>query len=259
MFKKISFEEYQASKCLNQSTLKRILQNPQKWALGYDEVKSTNAMDFGSLCHDLILSPNEIKSKYVFADVDKLDFRKAEHKKIKEDAENANKILITKQDKENAEKLIQDNSYFLDEFLDKSKGDCELSYFGKIDDVEVKARFDYISSDRKHIVDLKFVTDASKNEFAKSVAKFGYYIQAAFYLDLIGAETFTFLAIEKTEPYLIGLYQIDNTSLDFGREKIKKALEIYKNKDFYKENFYFNEDKENIIETITLPSYEFYK
>lgn len=259
MFEKISFKDYQNRKGLNQSSIKRILDNPQKWALGYDEIKMSSSMDFGSLCHDMILSPEEIENKYMFSSFDKLDLRKKEHKIAKDIADFDGKILISQQDKENAERVINSNLYFLQEFINKDKGDCELSYFGDFNGVECKARFDYISSDRKHIVDLKFVQDSSKIGFSNSVAKFGYYIQASFYLDLIGAETFTFLAIEKTEPYMIGLYQIDNVSLDLGRDKIKKALEIYKNRDFYKENFYFDKNKDNIIEIITLPNYEFYK
>lgn len=259
MFSKIGFAEYQAKEALNQSTIKQILKSPQKWALGFAETKTTKEMDFGSLCHDLVLSPNELLKKYIFCGYDKLDLRKKEHKELKDKADKLNKILVTKNDRDKADELYKNNLYFFDNFLDKSKGDCELSYFGEFMGVECKARFDYISKDRKHIVDLKFVAEASKDGFTRAISSFGYYIQAAFYIDLIGAETFTFLAVEKAEPYMIGLYQIDNASLDFGRDRIKKAIEIFKNKDFYKENYYFANDKESIVETVGLPTYEFYK
>lgn len=261
-YEQLSFKDYQNKIGLNQSTIKDILKAPQKWALGAIQKPESKALDFGSLCHDLILSPDEIKNKYLFAEADKLDFRLKEHKELKAKADKQGLILIDKATKDEADKLINNNFFFFDKFLDKEKGDCELSYFGEYKGVMCKARFDYISKDRKSIVDLKFLQSATKDDFSKSVANFGYYMQAAFYLELTGAKEFLFLAVEKTEPYLIGVYQLDTAALDFGKERIEKAIEIYKKKDFYAENFYFenadNGDKD-IVQIVSLPTYEFYK
>lgn len=260
-YKNVSFKEYQQGIGLNQSTIKDILKSPQKWALGAIQKPESKALDFGSLCHDLILSFDEIKQKYLFADVDKLDFRLKEHKELKAKADEQGLILIDKATKSEADKLINNNLFFFDRFIDKRKGYCELSYFGEYKGVMCKARFDFISKNKKTIVDLKFLQSATKDDFSRAVANFGYYIQAAFYLELTGAKEFLFLAIEKTEPYLIGVYKLDTSALDLGRERIEKAIEIYKNKEAYAENFYFdNVDKEkDIVQIVGLPTYEFYK
>lgn len=261
-YEKIGFKDYQQRLGLNQSTIKDILKSPQKWALGISQKTESKALDFGSLCHDLILSPDEIKGKYLFADSDKLDFRLKKDKELKALAEKNDLILIDKLTRNEADNLINSNLFFFDKFLDKDKGDCELSYFGEYKGVMCKARFDYISKDRKSIVDLKFMQSATKGDFSSAVAKYGYYIQAALYLELTGATQFLFLAVEKTEPYLIGVYELDKASLDFGIERINQAIEIYKNKEFYAENYYFddsiNKNKE-VVQMIGLPTYEYYK
>lgn len=260
-YENVSFKEYQQGIGLNQSTIKDILKSPQKWALGAIKKPESKALDFGSLCHDLILSHDDIKQKYLFADADKLDFRLKEHKKLKEKADEQGLILIDKATRNEADKLINNNLFFLNNFIDKRKGDCELSYFGEYQGVMCKARFDFISKNKKTIIDLKFLQSATKDDFSRAVANFGYYIQAAFYLELTGAKEFLFLAIEKTEPYLIGVYKLDTAALDLGRERIAKAIEIYKNKEAYAENFYFdNVDKEkDIVQIVGLPTYEYYK
>lgn len=260
-YENVSFKKYQQRIGLNQSTIKDILKSPQKWALGAIQKPESKALDFGSLCHDLILSFDEIKQKYLFADVDKLDFRLKEHKEIKAKADEQGLILIDKATKSEADKLINNNLFFFDRFIDKRRGDCELSYFGEYKGVMCKARFDFISKNKKTIIDLKFLQSATKDDFSRAVANFGYYIQAAFYLELTGAKEFLFLVIEKTEPYLIGVYKLDTAALDLGRERIEKAIEIYKNKEAYAENFYFdNVDKEkDIVQIVGLPTYEYYK
>lgn len=261
-YENIGFKEYQQRLGLNQSTIKDILKSPQKWALGAIQKPESKALDFGSLCHDLILSPDEIKGKYLFADSDKLDFRLKKDKELKAQADEKGLILIDKLTRSEAEKLINNNFFFFDKFLDKKNGDCELSYFGEYKGVMCKARFDYISKDRKSIADLKFLQSATKDDFSKAVANFGYYIQAAFYLELTGANEFLFLAVEKTEPYLIGVYKLDTAALDLGKERVEKAIEIYKNKEYFAENFYFesvNQVDKDIVQIVNLPTYEYYK
>lgn len=261
MFECLSFKEYQARDGLNQSEIKKILDNPQKWALGYSESPKSEALDFGSLCHDLILSPQELDKKYfITRDIDKLDFRLKEHKNIKSEVEKSDLILIDGNTFKKANDLIFANKGILDSYFDN--GDCEISFFGELQGVKCKARPDFVSDDRELIIDLKITQDASKDGFIQSVAKFRYYLQAAFYLDLIGAKRFLFLAIEKEPPFMCGIYELSPEALDLGREKYLKAFEILINSDLYDKNRYFElnaDGTKDEVQMITLPAWAFYK
>ena len=63
------------------------------------------------------------------------------------------------------------------------------------------------------IVDLKTTTDASPAGFAKSVVNFRYHVQAQHYLAGTFAERFIFIAVEKTYPYAVGVYELDAAAM----------------------------------------------
>ncbi len=261
----MSFKDYKNADGVNQSTIKQVLDNPHLWALGMAEDKCSAAMDFGTLCHDLILTPHELDNggKYqIEKKIDKLDRRKKEHKAIAEKAEKEGKILIDGQTYLKALELYRANHTNLSVVIDNEAGDCEVAVFSQIQGVDCKGRLDYFSHNGKVICDLKIVQNASKDGFMQSVARFGYHIQAAFYLDLTGAKNFYFVAIEKEAPYMMGVYELSPEAIDLGREKYLKAFEIMANRDLYATNHYFgtNENgKREIVQTITLPTFAFYK
>lgn len=257
---KLSFAEYQALEGLNQSEIKKILDNPQLWALGYSETPRSDALDFGSLCHDLILSPLEMDFKYFISrDVEKFDFRKKEHKDIRDEVEKSGLILIDNGTLKRANALIEANRLTFEKYF--QKGAFEMSFFGEMQGIKCKGRTDFITDDGSLIVDLKIMQKADKASFMQSVAKFGYYIQAAFYLDLTKAKRFLFLAIEKEPPFMCGVYELTPEAIDLGREKCLKAFEIAMNANEYAKNSYFERSKDGTMETeqmISLPTWAFY-
>lgn len=88
------------------------------------------------------------------------------------------------------------------------------------------------------IVDLKTCLDASYDGFQKSVWKWRYHVQAAFYLDGIEAalrqapstttmpapKAFLFVAVEKTAPYGVGVYHLDAQNIAIGRREYREDL-----------------------------------
>jgi exodeoxyribonuclease VIII len=91
--------------------------------------------------------------------------------------------------------------------------------------------------------DLKTTEDASPEGFARSIAKFGYDVQAPYYLDTLSlalnqadktdsntpdsAKAFVFIAVEKSYPHAVGVYVLDEESIAVGRAKYRKALDTY--------------------------------
>jgi hypothetical protein len=106
------------------------------------------------------------------------------------------------------------------------------------DDVETglacKARLDCSTPElvRGTIWDVKSTVDASEREFTRSIFKYGYHRQGAFYLDGsrrvgIPAEHFTIVAVEKESPYAVAVYRLDDGAIDAGRQQLRPLINRY--------------------------------
>lgn len=83
------------------------------------------------------------------------------------------------------------------------------------------------------IADLKSTEDASADGFSKTVAKWRYHVQDAFYMDGVEQATgikqraFVFVAVEKKAPFAVAVYQLDGESVALGREEYQRNLRTY--------------------------------
>ena len=210
-----------------------------------------STMQFGTLFHCNLLQPEKLDEqiargpdceKRFNADKEKWEFfYQANKDKIMLDARGA----ITTRDLDG--KWKTDHSLTLDvsdtmKFAINSNkiamraletGGSELSLYSKDDDTGLlkRCRIDRIPEGGNAIVDVKTTLDASPKGFAKSVANFGYHIQAAYYLDIcneqgLEKECFVFVAIEKEPPYGVGIYQLSKEALEHGRRQYNAYLEI---------------------------------
>lgn len=86
--------------------------------------------------------------------------------------------------------------------------------------------------DRPIIVDLKTTTSVAPGEIRRSMAKFGYHQQAAWYIDAaesVGHEdpAFVFVFVQKDRPHLVGYYQLDDDAMAEGRARNARALDVW--------------------------------
>ena len=108
-----------------------------------------------------------------------------------------------------------------------AKGHAEQSFWR--DDKETgltcKARCDFINGDT--IIDLKTTGEGNSHpdKFIKSVASYLYHLQAAHYLEVIGAKRFVFIAVEKVFPYAVSITELDDAALDWGLKLRQEALQ----------------------------------
>ena len=89
---------------------------------------------------------------------------------------------------------------------------------------------EYLPS-KKIVVDLKTTTDARPGAFSQSVARLGYHVQAAHYLDGVNAvrgdgaaEQFVFLAVEKDPPYGVLVGALDAEDIERGRDACRRGI-----------------------------------
>lgn len=232
---KLSNEEYHADReYLSKSWLDKLAISPAKLKSSLDEPdEQTLAMEIGSMTHAYILEHEEFEKRYAVQP--KFDGRTTEGKAQKAvwARQNIGKKPITEDYMEmlqcmkqsvfahrNAGKLLSDN------------GEAELSVYAELEGVKCKCRLDWLVM-KGIIVDLKTTEDASKTGFSKSVWQYRYMVQHAFYMDICKAACleitdFIFLAVEKSKPYQVALYKLDDESVNIGRDMYKKQLELYK-------------------------------
>ena len=123
--------------------------------------------------------------------------------------------------------------------LDPARGgkpEQSLFWYGEASGVWLRARLDWMpdphSAVRPVIFDYKSTVSAEPSAFAKSVLNFGYHIQAAMYAalyyQLTGVDApFLFIAQEKEPPYLVSVLQLDAEAMAVGRDRYRRAMEIY--------------------------------
>lgn len=89
------------------------------------------------------------------------------------------------------------------------------------------------TSGRTVIADYKTTTSAHPDAARKTVFNYGYHCQAGWYLDGVEAlglahdPAFVLVLQEKDPPYLVTVVQLDHDSIQLGRERNRRALDIY--------------------------------
>jgi len=255
-------EAYHARPELSASSIKTILKNPYEFLNPIR--RETKNFSIGSAVHKLILEPHEFDDEFVVAP--EINKRTKEGKDVwaKFEEANQNKTVLSKEDfylcKSCSESVLQHDEAKL--FL--TGGVAESSHFGKLEGVSVKCRPDYYREDIGVVVDVKTTQDASPDGFVKDVANFGYYVQAKFYIDTLEsigkkADKFLFIVVQKTAPFMVGMYELDPTALDFGKDEYLRALDIYSHIEDFKMPIFKDTVDETVVQTLTLPSWVYYK
>jgi hypothetical protein len=224
----------------NKSALDKIHRSPatyQAWVTGADE-EDNEALAFGRAFHTATLEPKVFASTYT-VEPDFGDCRKTDNKRTRDmwRAENARKTFLSPKDM--ATILGMRDAVrahpIAGELLTGGVAEVTAKWTDPETGLTCKARVDYLRRDLQTLVDLKSTQDARPLAFAKSCANYGYHRQAAFYVDgcneAAGAEvadTFVFVAVEKTAPYLVALLEIDEDGISKGRESIRADLHTFK-------------------------------
>ena len=221
-------KEYHSLDARSSTDLRNILKSEELFMSKLNEIiEPTKAMQQGTALHTYFLEREKFK--------DEVSVKSSDIK------------LTTKAGKEwvaeQKDKIIIDEEFFnifpiIEEKIDNKASDIfkiggltEASFFWKDKyDIDCKCRPDYISSDFSYMIDLKTTADASPRGFKSSVIKFNYAVQAQFYLRGIEKSTnqkpskFYFIAIEKTKPYHVEVYDLDETWLSISDKDIDEAL-----------------------------------
>jgi exodeoxyribonuclease VIII len=232
IYKNLPAESYFAEDRINCSGLKLIARTPAHYKYykqHLNEKLPTPSMVLGTAVHCAVLEPDTFKDRYAVAP--QCDKRTKEGKAIWAELEAHNKIILSASDYEAVEGMSQ--SVLSHETASKllEKGDPEVSIFTDIEGIPAKARLDWYRNGI--ILDLKTTQAADPDSFSKSCANFGYALQCALYLDLcaaigLEAHTFIFIVVESSAPFLCTAYELDDLSIEWGRDHYKSALNKFR-------------------------------
>jgi hypothetical protein len=212
--------DYHADPAVSASHLHAIARSPYHyWSRFLDPnrkpVEPTAAMRLGSLVHCAVLEPDELLQRYGVAP----DRRTKAGKEQAERMATEGMEAVSESDMALALSMASSVRQHPAAYALLAQGKAEQSFWW--DDattgLRCKCRPDWYYGST--VVDLKTTTDASPSGFARSVATFRYHVQASHYLaGLHGAERFVFIAVEKTAPYAVAVYELDAEAMAAGNE-----------------------------------------
>ena len=232
-------DEYHATDDISSSNIKTALKSMGKYKAQIDGdsvFKTTPAMELGTLVHALVLEPHTFAGQ--FAVSEKFDGRTKVGKAAKAAflAANEGKVIVNTEQMDVAQAMAKavllhpevQAILGVEGIVFEHSGFCVDSDTG----LHVKYRPD-IRTDH-FIADLKTCADASKDEFARSIFKFGYHTSAAHYLKCDHAlfntnhQQFIFICVESGFPYEVAVYTLKSTAIDQGYSECAKALSMIK-------------------------------
>jgi hypothetical protein len=233
--------DYHAHPAVGSTGLRAALKTPRRFkAMRAGELRVTPAQKLGTPIHCAWLEPDRWATEYVVAprraDGNKLDRRYKEDKAAWAAFAAANKGKeVLEADEYDLACRIGDALRAHPDVAElmASKRHVERSHFWSDAEtgIQCKCRPD-VECDVA-LVDLKSTSDAGPSQFARSVANYGYHLQAAHYLwgvtgghPLDTTRPFYFIAIEKTPPYEAAVYELDRSAIAQGWALVRRALHV---------------------------------
>ena len=237
IYKDIPNEDYHAGVGISSSYIRRFGQS-QLHAIEHKQESSPN-LKFGTASHALLVEGQEVFDKEVKV-ITGSPYTKA-YKEEKADYEEQGFIVLKESEAEIIHAMKESMVYEGNAYLNAKGKIAEASIYWYEDDVLCKCRPDLMcpplnepNSDNKIvIVDYKTTVSCEPFAFNKSVKKYGYDMQAAWYrrgLLMAGydVEDFMFIAQEKVHPYASKVFRITKEQIDFGWTMTENYLEEYK-------------------------------
>ena len=222
-------EEYHAHPAISRSALSLIKKSPLHYRAYIDQPERpdpTPAMRFGTAVHTAVLEPHLFDEQYTLAP----EFSRTTKagKEAWAAAIDQGKELLIRNEWDAIQGIVASiSAHAAANQCLSAPGINEATYMAKDPQtgLELKCRPDRLTFSG-WCVDLKTTQDASTLEFARSIAKFDYHVQAAFYLHVVEAATgvrpkgFIFMTVEKTAPFAVHMLRLSEVSIQQGTREM---------------------------------------
>ena len=239
----ITEEAYENHPALSQSGAKELLRSPRHFQeyLNRDRTEQTPAQRLGSLIHLASLQPAVFDATVVIAP--ECDKRTKEGKEIWAAFQSSlrpGQEAISQKDGELVTAVSISARAGLDKIMRDYDGvsiETEVPMVGRVNGTDIKGRLDALiktKDGRKIVVDIKTTMDAG-TPFVRDIANYMYYLQAAWYTVLAGADEFIILAVEKDSPNEWACYSLDDEAKQKGITLMNSAIELFRQCNTFKQ------------------------
>jgi exodeoxyribonuclease VIII len=230
---------YHAVDALGSSTLRKVLSaSPAHAVAAIRNREETASQRLGTALHAALLEPAKFAAQIAIAP--ECDRRTKDGKAVWEafQLQAEGRTVITADQGESLAGMV--------EAVKASKAAAGLLRMANVREVSVfatdpliglpiKARLDaWAPGDRgEFIVDIKTTSGlASRSEFERTLASYGYGAQAAFYMRVARAaglkvSEFIFIAVETSDPYGVGCYALDEEIVALFEPEVDRAIEAW--------------------------------
>jgi len=227
MIRDLTNQEYHQHPAISSSDVKMVAaKSLAHWRHKVYKPSATFAL--GSAVHALVLEPS--KDLVIRGPEDR---RGNKWKEASLAADIDGKILLTEGDYDQARAIAQPviSHPVMTGYLNDPTFVPEASFFAYDDetDMRIKCRPDGFMPESGIVFDIKTTQDASPDGFPREIRKYGYDLQAAFYLRCLRlagqkAHTFVFVAVEKEAPYAVGLHMLTERYLAAADLRVTETL-----------------------------------
>lgn len=240
----LSNEAYHKGPGLSQSGAKRLLKSPfHFWSLAqpHDEPPTppTSQQFNGTLVHCATLEPKQWDLRYALAPA--LSKNSNAYRDWAADAQERGLEPVTplQRDRAFAQALALRTLPDVARLLERGEAESSAYWRDPLTAVHCKCRPDFASTgwgaDAQAVIllDVKTTSDASPEQFAKSVLNFGYHMQADWYCAGYALATghevlgMVFAVVESDYPHATAAYNLDARSLALGRKLNDRARVLY--------------------------------
>lgn len=207
--------EYRQAAGWNYSLIKEFMKSPRhyQWAREHPS-EPTPSMQIGTAVHMAILEPEKFKASYVVAPVG-LDGRTAEAKALKKEAQEQGKTLIDSTVVDIATGVLMNPE--ATKLLENKTTVTERAIFWD----NCKCKLDLWCEELGVLADLKTTDSVVPQDFAATVGRLRYYIQAAHYINGVRScgkkiNSYRIIAVENKPPYDCVVYELDEEAIKQG-------------------------------------------
>lgn len=218
--------EYHAHPALSQSGCKDMLVSPSYYQWRRTHPTESDALDEGKAAHRLVLGvgPELVRMDFT-------DWRTKAAQEARAEVRAADGVPLLPEQYDRIRAMADRLSEHTLAMQLLSEGQPEVSLFGELDGVPVRGRVDWLG--QRIITDYKTTRDMSPAAFGRAAYTYGYYIQAAFYLDLLEAvgeprEAFAFIVQSKAGPYDVFVTELEPEAVALGRARYLRAVEMFR-------------------------------
>lgn len=264
------FEEYLEVKACHKSALGNV-KTAKHLRQFENKSMDTDALRFGRIFHTLLLEPSRCPEVEIYSDQEWLP--KADHPEKKSINEqkaewksSRDMYYANEKEKNLIDGMITaiNQNPLASKYL-KKQGDPEASLFWKDEKsgLDCKTRLDFCIPDEDIIVEIKTDTDPEPVAFGKKIYQYDYQVGAWFnamgYEAIFGrpVKAFIFIAVEKSEPFGVGVYLMNAHDFDSGEIKgVPKMIRYNLIKRGGLKDYNHNEDGNYEIIPVQTPQWE---